>query len=197
MRTLPLFLVVLLLSGCVTPTKAIKPLSEADKGVRNIQSVSVSYNDLNKEALVSADQKLYTKAQEKGANGEIKYKSLKSALQSIAQERLEERDNSGSLYANVSIEIDNLKLANAAAAILVGDSDQLAGTVKVYDPKTKELLTEFYVDIIEGAGGLLGLAIRGAGVRERLSLQFADHIGNELGFPEVEKTVTKSTGTNN
>lgn len=179
-----LFVVAMTLSACVTPTTTIKPLNPEDKGVRNIQEVNVSYSELAMDKLVAADEKLQEEQKEASTPEAIKYKSLKDALSNITKQHLEERDGNGELYADIEIEIDNLKLANAAAAVLVGDTDQLAGTVKVYDPQSKELLSEFYVDVIKGTGGLLGLAIRGTGVREQLSLQFAGFIADEMGFPK-------------
>jgi len=192
MRVTFLLLTAVLLSACVTPTKAIKPLDPTKLGTINVQTVSVSYNSLNAESLVGKDQERQAEASKAQDSSLIKYKPLKTALKEIATNRLETRDSDSNSYANVDIEIDNLKLANAAAAILIGDTDQLSGTVRVTDTKSKELFTEFYVDIIEGAGGLLGMAIRGAGVRERLSLQFADHIGDELGFEKVKTTYEKT-----
>ncbi|MBX2833870.1 MAG: hypothetical protein KTR28_02755, partial [Micavibrio sp.] len=84
--------------------------------------------------------------------------------------------------AYVEIEVDNLKFVNPMVAILISDTDQLSGTVKVVDSKIQELVSEFYVDVLKGTGGLLGLAVRGGGVREKLSAQFAEYIGDNLGF---------------
>ena len=126
----------------------------------------------------AADKKAYEKGQKENKAQEIQYLSLQDALKQIALERLESRDSDQNHFADIEIEVDNLKLklklVDPMAAFLIGDTDQLAGTVYVYDTNTKELLTQFYVDVLKGTGGLLGLAIRGGGVREKLSLQFAD-----------------------
>ena len=45
--------------------------------------------------------------------------------------------------------------------MLLGDSDQLAGNVKVLDATTNTELAEFYVDTVNSSGGLLGIAVRG------------------------------------
>ncbi|MBX2835034.1 MAG: hypothetical protein KTR28_08700, partial [Micavibrio sp.] len=50
----------------------------------------------------------------------------------------------------------------------------------------QELVSEFYVDVLKGTGGLLGLAVRGGGVREKLSAQFAEYIGDNLGFKPMD-----------
>lgn len=190
-KKLPLLLCALSLSACVTPTKVITPLDEMNRGVMNIQSVNVKYSDITLDKLISSDEKAKTTGLEVGKSEEAQYQPLKVTLKDIAKERLESRDSNGDLLANIDIEVDSMKLANPLATVLVGDTDQLSGTVRAYDPKTNEVFTEFYVDVLEGSGGLLGLAIRGGGVRERLSLQFADHIGNELGFTEIKKHTKK------
>ncbi len=73
----------------------------------------------------------------------------------------------------LTITIDNLKFANAGMAMLIGSSDQLAGLVEVSDPASGAKLGSFYVDVINSHGGLLGLAMRGAGIREKLAEEFA------------------------
>ncbi|MBL4906474.1 MAG: hypothetical protein JKX94_03405 [Sneathiella sp.] len=186
MRLVAIVLFGLALTGCVT-TNVVKPLSEAEQGIRNINKVTVSYSELSKSELKAADQMREQEKADVSSPDARKFKPLKEALSEIVKEHLEQRDTDGKLYADVEIEIDNLKLANAALIWLVGDNDQLTGTVRVHDSDTKVLLTEVYVDILEGNGGLLGLAIRGSGVRERLSLEFAERIGDQLGFAKLEK----------
>ncbi len=183
-RFIALFFVAVSLSACVTPTTIITPLNVKDQGVRNIQSVSVSYSDLSKDNIIAADQGLKETQEEKKAEQHARYLPLKETLRNIVKERLETRDSDGPLAANIEIEIDNLKLANPMKAFLVGDTDQLAGTVRIYDPRTNVLLTEFYTDVLKGAGGIVGVVTRG-GMRENLSLQFADIIGDHLGYPKT------------
>lgn len=185
MRVL-LLLSLIFLSGCVQATTVIEPLNKDAKGIIDVQNIYVTYNEFAKTSILKLD----AEAKERGVKSddpeEIQYQSLKTSLEKVAKEHLEQRDGDSSVYADISIEISNFKLVNPMAAILVGDSDQLTGTVKVYDTKTKKLYTEFYVDVLKGSGGLLGLAIRGGGVREKLGLNFAKHIGDELGYREVE-----------
>lgn len=80
----------------------------------------------------------------------------------------------------IAVEIDTLKTANAGMALLAGSSDQLAGTVQVLDGVSGEKLGEYYVDVINSHSGLLGLALRGGGVREKLATEFAGHIARQL-----------------
>lgn len=79
----------------------------------------------------------------------------------------------GGRPVKLKVTIDNLKTANAAMAWLAASSDQLAGMVEVSDPATGAALGSFYIDVVNAHGGLLGMAIRGAGVREKLVEEFA------------------------
>lgn len=73
----------------------------------------------------------------------------------------------------LKITVDTLKTASAGMALLGGSSDQLAGMVEVLDAETGTALGSFYVDVRNSHGGLLGLAMRGAGIREKLMEEFA------------------------
>jgi len=80
----------------------------------------------------------------------------------------------------LTIELDTLKTADAGMAMLFGSSDQLAGMVTITDPATDQKLGEYYIDVLNGRGGLLGLAMRGSGVREKLAAEFSDKLMKEL-----------------
>ncbi len=187
MKKLMLVFVALSLSACMSPTTVVTPLAEKEQGIRNIQNVSVSYSDLLSGTIEEMDTKRQEQAKTNKNPDAIKFKPLKISMSEVIKEALETRDNDEDYFADIHIEVDTLKLANPAMAILLGDTDQLAGTVRVIDPQTDKLLTEIYVDVLESSGGLLGLAIRGAGVRERLALQFGDHIGDQLGFRKIDR----------
>jgi hypothetical protein len=78
------------------------------------------------------------------------------------------------------VTIDSIKTANAGMAMLLGSNDELAGTVVVADAASGDKLGEIYVDVLNSSAGLLGLAIRGAGVREKLATAFAGQIAVQL-----------------
>ena len=73
----------------------------------------------------------------------------------------------------LKVTVDTLKMANAGMAMLFGSSDQLAGMVEVFDASDGAALGSFYIDVVNSHGGLAGLAMRGSGVRESLSEEFA------------------------
>ncbi len=74
---------------------------------------------------------------------------------------------------DLDITIENIKTADAAMAMLLASSDELSGEVVVRDPATGEQVGNFYVQVVNGHSGLMGMAMRGAGVREKLVEEFA------------------------
>lgn len=78
------------------------------------------------------------------------------------------------------VTIDAAKTANAGMAMLLASSDELAGSVVVQDAVTGERLGEIYVDVLNTSAGMLGLAVRGSGVREKLAAAFAGQIAVQL-----------------
>lgn len=186
MRILSLCLATILLSGCYTPINVLKETSKDDLNVYNVESVTVSYSQISAEKIQKSDEERAKTGKEKNAADEIQYWPLKRSFETVTLDHLNARDKKTDRHAAVKIEIDTLKLANPVMTVLTGDTDQLAGTASIYDIKSNTLISEFYVDIIDANGGLLGLAIRGAGVRERLGLQFASKIGDQLGFDPIK-----------
>lgn len=71
------------------------------------------------------------------------------------------------------VTVDSIKTANAAMALLVGSSDQLAGKVDVLDAEGRQELGSFYVHVINSHSGWGGLLMRGSGIREKLAQEFA------------------------
>ncbi len=80
----------------------------------------------------------------------------------------------------LAVTIDSIKTADAGVAMLIGSSDELAGTVDVLDAADDRRLGQFYVDVLNFRSGMLGLALRGSGVREKLAGEFAKHIAEQL-----------------
>lgn len=79
----------------------------------------------------------------------------------------------GGKAVNLQITVENIKPANAGMALLMGSSDELSGEVIVLDPATQKRIGNFYVQVINSHSGLGGLAMRGAGIREKLVEEFA------------------------
>jgi hypothetical protein len=82
----------------------------------------------------------------------------------------------------VTVEMDVLRIPDVAMAVL-GRSDRLAGQVRVEDARTGDRLALFYVTVDKAHSGLIGLAVRGGGVREKLVREFAERIAEQLAAP--------------
>jgi hypothetical protein len=74
---------------------------------------------------------------------------------------------------NLRMRLESIKTANAGMALFLSSSDELSSLVEVFDPQTGEELGSFYVQVVNSHGGLFGLTMRGAGVREELVEEFA------------------------
>jgi hypothetical protein len=73
----------------------------------------------------------------------------------------------------LKVTIDTLKTVNEGTAMLLSSNDQLAGLVEIVDAETAAPLGSFYIDVINVHSGMFGLMMRGTGVRESLSDEFA------------------------
>ena len=93
-----------------------------------------------------------------------------------------ERGLASGRAVTVSIEMDQAQVQGTGMAAL-GRGDRLAGQVRVLDARSGDKLAEFYVDVDKIRPGLIGLAIRGTGVREKLAGEFARRIADQLTAP--------------
>jgi hypothetical protein len=84
----------------------------------------------------------------------------------------------------VTVEMDLLRIPDVAMAVL-GRSDRLAGQVIITDARTGDRLALFYVTVDKAHSGLIGLAMRGGGVREKLVREFAARIAEQLAPPRA------------
>lgn len=175
------------------PVNVIQPVSSAVRGSSHVADVDVTISPLASAQMERFEAKARENRAEAGlapvpAEGlaerppQEQYATLPFAeMMALVVEDVTRREGlQGGQPLRLAIEIDTLKTANAGMAILAGSSDQLAGTVRVLDAQSGESVGEFYVDVINSHSGLLGLAIRGGGIRERLAEEFAQHIAEQL-----------------
>jgi hypothetical protein len=181
-------------AGCVNPVEVVQPISASLGKEVMVSDVDVEMSQLARDAMVKFEDKAREKrvaaglpAVEAGADlasrpGRDEYATLPFAnmLELVVQDITRDRGFVSGRPIKLAVEIDTLKTANAGMAILAGSSDQLAGSVKVLDPQNGEKLGEFYVDVINSHSGLLGMAMRGGGIREELAEEFAIHISRQL-----------------
>jgi hypothetical protein len=93
---------------------------------------------------------------------------------------------------NLKVSFDTVKTANAGMAMLAGSADQLAGLVEVSDAASGKPLGSFYIDVINSHSGLMGLAMRGSGIREELAEEFALESSRVLAGRKSKKPKAKS-----
>ncbi|HQX28267.1 MAG TPA: hypothetical protein PKX38_10085 [Alphaproteobacteria bacterium] len=178
------FLALFALTACNTTRGIIDPLTLEERAGYGLSAVQVKYNPVTAEKTRLLDEQALAK--ETDSDAPYRNQPLNNVLSQIVTQELQKRGFQGPKKANILIEIDTLKLASAMQSILIGDMDQLAGTVIVQDAATGSKLAEFYIDSIRGSSGLLGLAIRGSGVREKLSADFAKRIGDHFALPNAQ-----------
>jgi len=92
----------------------------------------------------------------------------------------------------LKVGFDTVKTANAGMAMLAGSADQLAGLVEVSDAASGKPLGSFYIDVINSHSGLMGLAMRGGGIREELAEEFALESSRVLAGRKSKKPKAKS-----
>ncbi|MCA1749892.1 MAG: hypothetical protein LC634_10370 [Sphingomonadales bacterium] len=176
--------------------RVVTPLADPVVGANHVAQVEVTIGDTAEEALVVFDEKAAEKRAERGlapVEGELAERPsreeyatlpLDVMLPLMIEDHTREWGLTSGRALRLDVTIDTLKTANAAMAWLAGSSDQLAGMVEVSDATTGEPLGEFYVDVINSHSGLLGMAIRGAGIREELAEEFGIHVARQLSGRE-------------
>ena len=185
----------LLVVACVKPVQVVQPLSASMQNSPSmVAEVDVRLNPLASEAMAKFEDKAREKrlaaglapldAASEPADGTKReeYATLPFAqmFELVVTDVTRDKGLNSGRPLRLAVEIDTLKTANAGMALLAGSNDQLAGTVKVHDAQSDEMLGEFYVDVINSHSGLLGLAMRGGGIREELAEEFALHISRQL-----------------
>lgn len=187
-------LAMLALTACVKPVNVVQPLAAALQRQVVVAEVDVKLSPLAQGTM----DKFEGKAAEKRAAAGLppvdpaatpaarppqdQYSTLPfgQMFELVVQDVTRQNGLASGRPVKLQVEIDTLKTANAGMALLAGSSDQLAGNVRILDPQTNERLGEFYVDVINSHSGLLGLAMRGGGIREELAEEFALHIARQL-----------------
>jgi hypothetical protein len=100
--------------------------------------------------------------------------NLKAALEEISRTC----GDGPSKYA-LDVRLENFKGMNAAAAILVGDSTQLAGFVRLTNTQTRDVVGEYYFDEVRAGGGLIGIAVM-SGAATTLPKAFANRVCSDI-----------------
>ena len=93
---------------------------------------------------------------------------------------------------DLRVRVDYFEDSNAAAALLIGDSTGIGGTVLIEDPQTGGVKGEYYVDSMRAGGGIIAAAAL-SDAENGMPLQFAEQLCEEVfagTVPEEANTET-------
>lgn len=146
---------LLLVGGCVSP---VKPLTEIPKdilpnvGVAKITVTAVPGEAVPPEVLGFARE------------------AIEREVRNCAK---------GAQAMEIEVRLDSFKRRNAAATILIGDSNSLTGEVKFKAQDGGQVVGHYYVEEVQGGGGLLGLAMM-SNAESAMSDRFARRICSDI-----------------
>jgi hypothetical protein len=138
LRGLGILFVAFVLCGCVDPVKPIRAWNAPTAKAASIASVTI----VNRSSNATEEGLAALKTQ------------LEQATAVCAR---------GSTRYEMQVQVDNFKLGNAGAAMLIGDKHEIAGEVKLVDPATNAVVAQYYVQENRGGGGLIGVAMLASG----------------------------------
>ena len=186
----PMLALIGVLSATTAQAKAVKlidPLPRAALGTARVIGVDITVNDVARPTFDALEKKAAEKKE--GATAAAGASSPADAYADlpfarmfplVINDELKGWHLSGTRPVTLDVQLDALKTADGAAMILLGSVDELAGLVTVKDAGSGEMLGDFYVDVLNVRAGLLGAALRGSGVREKLAAEFAKHVAEVL-----------------
>jgi hypothetical protein len=192
----------LALTGCAPKAvEVLEPLPASVRGASMVADVEVTLSSLASDIMDKFEAKAREKRMEAGLpevdpaaepaasppRDEWATLPFAQMFELTVKQIARERGLDSGRPLKLLVEIDTLKTANAGMAIIASSSDQLAGSVQVLDGGSGEKLGSFYVDVINSHSGLLGLALRGGGIREELAEEFANHIARQLSPQKAKK----------
>ena len=191
MKSPALLSLVLLASACAPDAVQVyRPVPASVRNASMIEDVRVRLNPLSATNIRQIDQRIAERRAAAGLpavgpTGSVRredYDTLPFArmLELVLKDAARERGLTSGRPLRIEVEIDTLKTADAGMAIIAGSRDPLAGQVEIFDALSNQKIGQYYVDVINSHSGLIGLAMRGGGIREKLSAEFAGHIVDQL-----------------
>lgn len=171
-----LFLLFLLAccAACQSVTDEVLPLSRDIVGASRIEAIQVDVRPTAAPAVAALDERART-----GGGDGAAALPFDRLLDTAVRDAAARAGLTGARPLKLVLEIDDLAVQGTGSA-LIGAQDRLAGTVFVRDLNSGAALGQLYIDIRAGQAGLVGLALRGSGVRERLAAAFAARIAGAL-----------------
>lgn len=182
-------------AGCASapkPVKIVQPIALDARGQVNYQVIDVIVGETARKNVERFD----VKAAEKRRDAKLdaysagagvrptpdQYETLPTdaLLRHAIEDAIMARSMPSGRPLKVTVQVDNVRTANVAAAMLVSSNDQMAGLVTVSDAATGQKLGAFTVDVLSTHSGLGGMAVRGGNIREKMAQDFAEHVRNNL-----------------
>lgn len=174
MLRLLVLLPLLPIAACATPVQHVLPLAPGVRGASHVAEV--------RAFPVAHASDLFAPFDEKAARRTDGEAALPTAamIERAMVEAAREAGLAGGRALRLEIEIDRLETADAAEVLLTSIPDRISGTVFVRDAASGEPLGQLYVDVGNRQSGLVGLAMRSGGARERLAAAFARQVAAAL-----------------
>jgi hypothetical protein len=192
-RTLAAAAFMLGLAACAAnPVRIIDPVSTQVRGAGHVADVRVMVGELARAQVERFDERASEARTRAGPAirlaerpSQDQYATLPFArmLALVVEDAARARGLASGRPLRLEIYVNAVRTVDPAMAIVVASRDQLAGTVRVADAQSGEPLGAFHVDVINVHSGVVGMALRGGGIRERLAEEFAGHVARQLGAP--------------
>ena len=189
-RTPILAALTLALAACAAdPVRVIEPVSAQVRGASQVADVRIVVGELARAQVARFDAKasearthagLAAAPAERPPQDEYATLPFARMLALVVEDVTRAHGLRSGRPLRLEIYVNAVRTVDPAMAIVVASRDQLAGTVRVADAQSGEPLGAFHVDVVNVHSGLVGLAIRGGGIRERLAEEFARHVARQL-----------------
>lgn len=153
-RLIGVVVVGLMVTACAQPVKPIRAWAPTTAAQASVATVTIE--DRAKNVPEGGIQALQTALEQKTA-----------------------QCATGSTKYEMRVRVDNFKLANSGMVMLLGDSHEVAGEVKLVNPEDGSVVAEYYVQEMTHGGGLIGLAKLSGGARA-ISTDFATSVCEKI-----------------
>jgi hypothetical protein len=172
-----LFALLLLVAGGCSPktVEMMQAPPAALRGSSYIYAADLSLGPDAKREVAAADAKVKPAPSYVGM-------PFAALLPQLLKDGARQRGMKDGRALTLTVELDHVNVPGTGSS-LVGRHDRLAGQVRVEDSRTGQALGSFYVDVDQHFPGLIGLMVRGGGVREKLASAFVRHVLDQLAPP--------------
>lgn len=174
LRSPAIFALLLALAGCTRSAEELLPIPAAVRGASHVSTVELIVRPSAGAAVAALDER----AAARGGAG-LAALPFEVMMDRMMREVAAEWRLVSGRAVKLVVEVDELAVAGTAGAF-VGQRDRLAGSVFVRDAENGAALGQLYVDVDNANAGLIGVAARGGGVREKLAEEFATRVARQL-----------------